>query len=105
VQSQSGAMQNKTRSNTLKDNIDCKFCGYTHAKGRCPAYGETFHNCGKKNHFEKVCKGKALAEKQMNSLFIGAVGALSNESKLKSWILPMKVSDKGKANENFIHKC
>ena len=99
VQSQSGATQNKTRSNTRKDNIDCKFCGYTHAKGRCPAYGETCHNCGKKNHFEKVCKGKALAEKQMNSLFIGAVGALSNESKLKSWILPMKVSDKGKAND------
>ncbi|XP_067928943.1 uncharacterized protein [Watersipora subatra] len=33
--------------------IDCKFCGYDHFKGKCPAYGETCNKCGLKNHFRK----------------------------------------------------
>ena len=34
----------------------CKYCGSKHEYGRCPAYGKECNNCGKRNHFEKVCR-------------------------------------------------
>ncbi len=41
---------------------DCSFCGLSHAKNKCPAYGQTCNHCGKKNHFALKCiwkqKGK-----------------------------------------------
>src|SRR5690606_25373292 len=30
---------------------NCRFCGGSHAKRRCPAYGKTCSSCKKKNHF------------------------------------------------------
>ena len=38
--------------NTHTDYTDCKFCGKSHDKGKCPAYGKVCNNCGHKNHFE-----------------------------------------------------
>ena len=35
---------------------DCKFCGKSHDKGQCPAYGKICNNCGRKNHFESKCQ-------------------------------------------------
>ena len=39
---------------------NCKFCGHSHErkKEKCPAYGKTCTNCGKKNHFNSKCHGK-----------------------------------------------
>jgi len=37
-------------------NLKCKFCGYSHTTGKCPAFGKTCGNCGKKNHFQAVCR-------------------------------------------------
>lgn len=37
---------------------DCKWCGSSHPKGKCPAYGKTCSNCGKTNHFVKACRKK-----------------------------------------------
>ena len=37
-------------------NITCHFCGTTHAKQNCPAFGATCKACGKRNHFARVCK-------------------------------------------------
>ena len=36
----------------------CKNCGRTGCKGQkqCPAFGKNCHNCGKWNHFSKVCQ-------------------------------------------------
>ena len=40
--------------NRSKDEIlYCKFCGHTHGKGSCPAYGKIYNRCAWKNHFEK----------------------------------------------------
>uniref|UniRef100_A0A0A9XRD5 Uncharacterized protein K02A2.6 n=1 Tax=Lygus hesperus TaxID=30085 RepID=A0A0A9XRD5_LYGHE len=37
----------------------CRFCGYNHMKGRCPAFGKICNICRKENHFSSVCKGNA----------------------------------------------
>ena len=34
----------------------CRFCGKSHPKGRCPAYGKTCGSCGFRNHFAAVCQ-------------------------------------------------
>ena len=34
---------------------DCKFCGRSHNKGECPAFGKLCNVCGGKNHFEAKC--------------------------------------------------
>ena len=36
----------------------CRYCGGNHRRGVCPAYGQTCHNCGRKNHFSQVCSQK-----------------------------------------------
>ena len=35
---------------------DCGYCGHSHDKGECPAYGKTCNRCSMKNHFAKKCK-------------------------------------------------
>jgi len=37
---------------------NCAYCGSTHARGQCPAYGKSCTHCGRNNHFEKVCRQK-----------------------------------------------
>ena len=34
---------------------DCKWCGGSHHRGQCLAYGKTCEQCGKANHFRRVC--------------------------------------------------
>ena len=39
----------------------CKFCGLSHARRQCPAYGKVCYNCQTKNHFAVVeCVSEAL---------------------------------------------
>lgn len=40
---------------------DCKFCGGSHARRRCPAYGKRCNNCKQFNHFSRMCKSKIKA--------------------------------------------
>ena len=35
---------------------NCKYCGKSHDRGSCPAFGKECSKCGKKNHFKAVCK-------------------------------------------------
>ena len=35
---------------------NCKYCGKSHNRGNCPAYGKKCQKCGKDNHFKVVCK-------------------------------------------------
>lgn len=37
---------------------ECGYCGRSHAKGQCPAYGKECMECGKRNHFASVCRGR-----------------------------------------------
>lgn len=64
----------------------CKFCAYEHVKGKCPAYGKECRKCKRMNHFAKACDSKDVSAisttestggdttKNMNQLFVGAVG-------------------------------
>ena len=45
--------QNKTMR--AKTERSCGYCGMTHSRGSCPAYGKRYNKCGKMNHFSIVC--------------------------------------------------
>ena len=34
---------------------ECRFTGYQHGNGQCPARGQTCHKCGQKSHFQSRC--------------------------------------------------
>ena len=46
------------RSRADSQIADCKFCGGTHARGRCPAYNKQCNKCRRLGHFGKVCQSK-----------------------------------------------
>ena len=45
-----------SHSDTHTDYTDCKFCGKTHNKGKCQAFGKVCNRCSHKNHFESKCR-------------------------------------------------
>ena len=47
------AIGEKGKSHTHYSN--CKFCGHSHNKGECPAFGKMCNCCGRNNHFESKC--------------------------------------------------
>ena len=44
----------------------CRYCGKTHGKGQCPAYGKICSSYNKRNHFASVC----LSSKQIKSVCV-----------------------------------
>ena len=38
------------------DDAKCSNCGRIHTRQTCAAHDETFHNCGKLNHFAAMCR-------------------------------------------------
>jgi hypothetical protein len=66
---------NKASQQTSK--VLCKYCGNKHVryKNKCPAYGKSCKECGKKNNFAKVCmnKNKAVHDTECGELFIGTL--------------------------------
>ena len=51
-----------------KNFTDCKFCGCSHDKGECQAYGKTCNHCGRKNHFESKCHKNSSKSKGKGTL-------------------------------------
>lgn len=51
-------MKKSSGNSDQQKKIDCKFCGYKHWYGRCPAFGKECSKCNKRNHFAKVCKAE-----------------------------------------------
>lgn len=41
-----------------EDTFDCSNCGHRHGKRACPAYSKQCLQCGKLNHFSKVCRSR-----------------------------------------------
>ena len=46
----------------------CKYCGDSHKKGQCPAYGHRCTYCSKEHHFESVCLTKARNAARPNNI-------------------------------------
>ncbi|XP_038055799.1 uncharacterized protein K02A2.6-like [Patiria miniata] len=46
--------------------MNCKYCGKSHSKGKCPAYGTTCSKCQKRNNYAQVCQssGKDRTKRQ-----------------------------------------
>ena len=40
----------------------CRFCGRTHERNRCPAFGQVCKLCKKKNHFAVVCRNQFVRQ-------------------------------------------
>ena len=53
------------RSSSLIRN--CKYCGKSHNKGNCPAFGKKCSKCRKDNHFKAVCKSGSSEYKRDSS--------------------------------------
>ena len=81
---------------------NCKYCGYDHIKGKCPAYGQACRKCGQKNHFMKVCTSTRKevstvdveeGEPSMNQLFIALV---SDDNNQDSWTKEYDIVNNGR---------
>jgi len=48
-------------------NFNCSYCGLRHLPRKCPAYGQTCHNCGCRNHFAQVCRQAKLQANHIQS--------------------------------------
>ena len=69
--------------------VSCKYCGYEHFRGKCPAYGQACRKCNQKNHFAKMCMSKdvsavtkSTAQPNVNDLFIGSI---EGENEEETW--------------------
>jgi hypothetical protein len=62
----------KNKSDKRDNVVDCTYCGSTHVRGRCPAYGKRCNNCKQFNHFSRVCKTGAKAAKNVKSVEVEA---------------------------------
>ena len=65
-----------------KFHKDCDYCGHSHNKEDCPAYGKTCNRCGKMNHFEKKCRQKPDPRSQGN----GRRGRSSKKHMQMLWV-------------------
>ena len=56
-----GKLQSRKQSKQKTEGIirSCLFCGKSHTRGRCPAYGTTCSICNKKNHLPERCRAKS----------------------------------------------
>jgi hypothetical protein len=67
---------------------NCKWCGGSHARRRCPAYGKQCTKCGKPNHFEKVCNN----EENVASMDHYVIHSLSDRHD-SQWNVELLISD------------
>ena len=51
--------EHQPNSSSSPTTNQCKYCGSSHQRGKCPAYGKTCSKCHKLNHFAAVCLSTA----------------------------------------------
>ena len=59
--------KSKGRGRSSSSIRNCKYCGKSHNKGNCPAFGKKCSKCGKDNHFKAVCKSGSSEYKRDSS--------------------------------------
>ena len=75
------------------------FCGYSHKRGRCSAYGKIRNACHKQNHFAKACKVTTKEDQTVDNesvnneqpSFIGAIG--SKRVADKDWYVNLRINN------------
>nr|KAH0807779.1 hypothetical protein GEV33_015012 [Tenebrio molitor] len=50
--------KNFREPNSKRQGKECKYCGYMHEPGKCPAKGVICKKCSKKDHYARVCYSK-----------------------------------------------
>lgn len=79
----------------------CQFCGSSHQKGKCAAYGKKCNACKKMNHFSRVCKNVHVVNNLMMPDIDGeddnvpnfVLNALNNEHECKDWYVEVRLQD------------
>ena len=61
----SRAANSKHQKQTSRGN--CGRCGTSHAKQKCPAFGQKCHRCGNMNHYQSLCRSKTVATVQLDN--------------------------------------
>ena len=94
------AISNYKRHQKFNDSErnKCRNCGLdSHSRANCPAHGKECKKCGKKNHFERVCRSKPF-EKHISSFIIGAIDRIinSNDTNLPELFVDIKRTVDGK---------
>ena len=82
--------RNKGYNDTERNK--CRNCGLdSHSRANCPAQGKECKKCGKRNHFERVCRSKPF-NKHISSVIIGAIDRIinSNETNLPEFFVEVK---------------
>ncbi|KAL3842911.1 hypothetical protein ACJMK2_020886 [Sinanodonta woodiana] len=86
---------------------NCRYCGGTHAKRECPAYGKVCSKCKKKNHFAKVCLQSSTPKvnivEETDSSSDGSIYTL-NALTDKQWFVNVTMSMPNTPNNKSI-KC
>ena len=72
VKSHKQDVKHKTKSRPARKKKDffknCKFCGGSHKRGECPAFGQKCRSCRSTNHFAKCCpKAKKVQQLECES--------------------------------------
>ena len=72
VKSHTQDVKHKTKSKPARKKKDffknCKFCGGSHERGECPAFGQKCKSCRSMNHFAKYCpKAKKVQQIECES--------------------------------------
>ena len=61
---------------------DCRFCGRSHERRNCPAFGKICAYCKKKNHFVAKCPAKSKVSAVQERFYLSVAGASGGGRKM-----------------------
>ena len=71
---------NNGRSRRERETIrSCRYCGGSHRRGDCPAYGQTCKKCGRRNHFSQVCLQRNSSQRYASANIVTQSQQLSDD--------------------------
>ena len=94
--------RNRSRNQGEKTKNLCRYCGYSHERGRCPAFGKTCNLCTKRNHFAKVCLKTNAKEKEDSTNYIGKENMLEDEEHGYNIYIPYAILRRGDRNTRCV---
>ncbi|XP_005100473.1 uncharacterized protein LOC101864152 [Aplysia californica] len=80
------ALRGRGGSSDQQDVRNCQYCGGSHGRQQCPAYGKTCRECSKKNHFAKMCHTR----KKINEVKV------EDEEEEEAYLLSIETKSNGK---------